>query len=265
MIPGSRDEWGSFLVARGREIRTGIAFSTRLPLPAIARGEGADRAPENLAQAMWTLPLAGLVVGLIATLVYALAHRAGLPAWPAAMLAVAASLAATGCLHEDGLADTLDGFGGGAAREQKLAIMRDSRIGVFGVCALIVSILLRAGALAELADPAAVAWALVAAHGAGRATLPVFMVFVPPARADGLSFDAGEPSREQAVAAAVLGILILLIALGLGSALLAVIALAIISALVARLSRAQIGGQTGDVLGAVEQVSEIAILLIAVR
>ncbi len=91
-----------------------------------------------------------LVVGLIGAVVYVLAHRAGLPAWPAAALSVAATLFATGCLHEDGLADTADGFGGGKTREQKLDIMRDSRIGTYGVCALALSLLIRVSALASL-------------------------------------------------------------------------------------------------------------------
>ena len=69
-------------------------------------------------------------------MVYALAHKIGSPPWVAAALAVAATLAVTGCLHEDGLADTADGFGGGDTRERKLEIMRDSRIGTYGVCAL---------------------------------------------------------------------------------------------------------------------------------
>ena len=167
-------------------------------------------AKADLAQAIWALPLAGLVVGAVGALVYAVAHRLGVPAWPAAALAIAATLAVTGCLHEDGLADTADGFGGGATRERKLDIMRDSRIGVYGVCALAVSILIRAGALASLADPGWVAWALLAAHGAGRARrCRLLMFFVAPARADGLSVTAGQPSREQAIAGAVLGILIL--------------------------------------------------------
>ena len=85
---------------------------------------------------------------------------------------MAATLAVTGCLHEDGFADTADGLGGGATRERKLEIMRDSRIGTYGVCALTVSLLLRASALAYLADPALVAAALIAVHGAARATMP---------------------------------------------------------------------------------------------
>jgi adenosylcobinamide-GDP ribazoletransferase len=260
MIPGSRDEWTRWLIERGRELKASIAFSTRLPLGPTAPIAGVD-----LAKALWSLPLAGIAVGIIGALVYALAHRIGLPAWPAAALAVAATAAVTGCLHEDGLADTLDGFGGGATREEKLTIMHDSRIGVYGVCALALSILIRVGALTSLADTGPAVWALIAAHGAARATLPVFMFFVPPARADGLSYQAGRPSREQALAAAVLGFLIVLVCLGFWSALAAAIVLAIVIALVARLSVAQIDGQTGDVLGALEQVSEIVILLVAVR
>ena len=85
-------------------------------------------------------------------------------------------------LHEDALADTADGFGGGQTREQRLHIMRDSRTGAYGVCALALSILLRVSALASLADTALVVPALIAAHAGARAVMPAFMLFVPPAR-----------------------------------------------------------------------------------
>ena len=85
-IPGTRDDWLSFLAARGREIGTGIAFSTRLPLARIVPAESADTAKADLAQAIWALPLAGLVVGGVGAIVYAVAHRLGVPAWPAAAL-----------------------------------------------------------------------------------------------------------------------------------------------------------------------------------
>ena len=187
-------------------------------------------------------------------MVYALAYRLGLPAWSAAALAVAATLAATGCLHEDGLADTADGFGGGKTREQKLDIMRDSRTGTYGVCALALSILLRASALASLDDPGLVAAALIAAHCAARAAMPVLMFFVAPARSDGLSPTSAQPQGARAAIAAALGLVALLAGLGIAHAVAAVIVLAIVIALMARLSIKQIGGQTGDVLGAVEQV-----------
>jgi adenosylcobinamide-GDP ribazoletransferase len=260
MIPGTKDDWTHWLGERLGELSTGIHFLTRLPLPRHAPlGGGA------VGQSVWAFPLAGFVVGLIGALVYALAHRLGLPPWPAAALAIAATLGVTGCLHEDGLADTADGFGGGDTTERKLDIMRDSRIGTYGVCALAVSLLLRTGAVASIAEPGMVAAALIAAHAAARATTPVVMFFVPPARRDGLSFAAGQPSAARVAIAAVLAVVILGLCLGPVLAVVAVIALAIAIALMAGLSERQIGGQTGDVLGAVEQISEIVILLVALR
>jgi adenosylcobinamide-GDP ribazoletransferase len=169
----------------------------------------------------------------------------------------------TGCLHEDGLADTADGFGGGNTSERKLDIMRDSHIGVYGVCALALSLVLRVGAVASLPSTHAVVWALIAAHAAARAAMPAFMLLLPPARSDGLAFDAGRPPREAVAAAAVIGFLILAICLHLGHGVLALILLAVVVALMAWLAMRQIGGQTGDVLGALEQVSEIVVLLVA--
>ena len=245
---------------RADDLKASVLFLTRLRFgPAVPVGG------TQIARAAWAFPIAGILVGLVGALVYALAYRAGLPAWPAAALAVAATMAVSGCLHEDGLADTIDGFGGGGTRERKLDIMRDSRIGVYGVCALSLSVLLRVGALASLGAPSLAVPALIAAHGAARGVMPLVMYFVPPARADGLSAGAAAPPRESVAAAALLGFLILLLCLGLGIGLLALIMLAIVTALLAWLSLSQIDGQTGDVLGALEQVSEIVILLVALR
>jgi adenosylcobinamide-GDP ribazoletransferase len=243
---------------RAEELKASIAFSTRLPL---ARS---TPMPEGtLAKAAWAFPIAGLVVGLIGAVVYLLAHRFGLPAWPAAALSVAATMLATGCLHEDGLADTADGFGGGATREQKLAIMRDSHIGAYGVCALTLALVLRVSALAALPNAHVVVWALLAAHGGARAAMIAFMFFLSPARSDGLSFDAGRPLADSVAAAGALGFLILALCLGPARGVVALIYLLVVIALMAWLSSRQIEGQTGDVLGAVEQVGEIVILLTA--
>jgi adenosylcobinamide-GDP ribazoletransferase len=250
----------AWLKERADDLRASILFLTRLrygPTPPV---EGAA-----IARAAWAFPIAGILVGLIGAVIYLLAHRLGLPPWPSAALSVAGTMAITGCLHEDGLADTADGFGGGRTRELKLDIMRDSRIGAFGVCALVLSILLRVSALANLADTSLVVTALIAAHGAARATLPVFMYFVPPARQEGLSASAGQPPRDGVIAAAVLGVVIVALCLGPVLAIAALILVVATVALLAWLSLAQIDGQTGDVLGAVEQISEIAILLIALR
>jgi adenosylcobinamide-GDP ribazoletransferase len=238
------------------DLRAGVLFCTRLPVPGAATVTGAD-----LARASWALPIAGAIVGLIAALVYWLARAADVPPFPAAGLTVVASLLVTGCLHEDGLADVADSFGA-SARERKLEIMRDSKIGTYGVCALFMSLLLRSAALASIADPALAAPVLVAAHMAGRAGMPLFMRLVPPARDDGLSVGVGTPPPASATAAVLIGIVAL--AVGLGAAGVCAFALiAVAFASLAWLSVRQIGGQTGDVLGALEQVGEIVVLLVA--
>ncbi len=258
--PDAWQAWGPWVAARASELKISIVFLTRLPFARETPITGAA-----IAQAVWAFPIAGILVGVIGAAVYALAHRVGLPAWPAAAISIAATVAATGCLHEDGLADTVDGFGGGATREHKLEIMRDSRIGTYALCALAMSLLIRTSVLASLAEPALVAAALIAAHAAARATMPLLMFFVAPARKDGLSFDAGRPSSERVAVAAILGVLLLAGSLGLRLASEAVILLLIVIALMARLTLRQIGGQTGDVVGAIEQVSEAVVLLVALR
>jgi len=239
------------------DLSISILFFTRLPLPHSAAGGN------DLARASWAFPIAGAVIGAIGALVYAAAYWTGLPALPAAALALAATVMSTGALHEDGLADTVDGFGGGKDREEKLAIMRDSRLGAYGGCALAISFLLRWSAIATLARPAAVALALLAAHASARSALPAFMRFIPPTRSDGLSAQAGRPTRESAAVAVLLGAGALLMTLGSLGAGLGLIALASMGVFTGWLSKRQIGGQTGDVVGALEQLNEMAILLLA--
>src|SRR5207244_6537261 len=123
-------------------------------------------------------------------------------------------IALTGALHEDGLADTADGFFGGHDRAARLAIMRDSRQGTFGVLAVVLSVLLRAAALAEIGDVIHVALALIAAHAASRGALPAVMWRLPPARADGLGAAAGTPRAPGVFAATAIGVLVGLTALG---------------------------------------------------
>ncbi len=132
-----------WLAERGRELTAGILFLTRLRYGAPAAVSGGA-----IGAAAWAFPVVGIVVGLVGAVAYGLAYRLGLPFWPAAALCVAATMMLTGCLHEDGLADTIDGFGGGDTRARKLDIMRDSRIGTYGVCGLVIAILLRVSALA---------------------------------------------------------------------------------------------------------------------
>ncbi|HEV2956071.1 MAG TPA: adenosylcobinamide-GDP ribazoletransferase [Xanthobacteraceae bacterium] len=237
-----------------------FGFYTRLPSPHDRANAG-----EELARASWAAPVAGAVVGAIGALAYALAHAVGLGPLPAAGLALVATLVVTGALHEDGLADTADAFGAGASPETRLAIMRDSRIGTFGACALIFSIGLRWAALASLAGPTRAAGALIAAHAAARAMPPLLMLLVAPARPDGLSAAAGLPPADSVAATALLGLAALMLGLGFAKGLIAAALLALCLVAMRWLALNKVGGQTGDVLGALEQVCEIVVLLVAAR
>lgn len=234
-------------------------FLTRLPVHRFV-------SPETglLARSMRAFPIVGLLVGLVGWAVLALATALSLPVAAAALLAVLATMAVTGALHEDGLADTADGFGGGEDRLRKLAIMRDSRSGAFGVIALIFSLGLRGAALAALAPSGIGAGlALLAAHAVSRAAVPVVMRQLEPARSDGLGASAGQPDDIAVGWCLVIGVLAALLCLGLEEGAVALLVTAAAITLFAALARRQIGGYTGDVLGAVQQIGEIAMLLTA--
>ena len=234
-----------------------IAFFTKVPIDTPAGGTW------QLAESAWAFPLVGAGIGAVAAFAFLFAQLVGLGDWPAALLSVLSGLALTGALHEDGLADTADGFFGGRDREAKLAIMRDSRHGTFGVLAILLSTLLRAAALASIGDAIHAGLAMIAAHAVSRAALPVVMRQMTPARTEGLGAAAGSPRRSGIIAAVAIGTAIGLAALGpmrgaIGVCLTGVIVLALIG-----WARRQIGGHTGDVLGAFQQIGEIVMLLAA--
>ena len=233
------------------QLQVALMLLTRLPA-----GQLQSPVP-TLASAAWAFPLAGLAVGALSAGLMALALWLHLPASVAAGLAVAVGLLATGGLHEDGLADLADGFGGGRTVAQKLEIMRDSRIGSYGTLALIATIGLRWQAIAALPGPQAV-WALIAIAAASRAGLPLVMMALPAARADGLGRAATGGTWRDTGLAALIGAVALIGALGLNPALLVAFALILSGYGMARLALRQIGGQTGDVLGAIQQLGELA-------
>ena len=239
------------------DLRIGISLCTRFPV-----GSAASFSEGEIAHASWAFPIAGILVGLGGALAYWVAIRLNVAPIPAAALALAATMALTGAMHEDGLADSFDGMGG-KTREQKLDIMRDSRIGTFGTLALVVTLLLRWSTLADIAEPRYVAIALVCANASARAGMTAFMHLVPLARPDGLSNGAGRPPGQCVAAALAIGIFCLLFGFGAKGAMIALLLLAVAGVITARIAVRQIGGQTGDVLGAFEQVGEAIVLLIA--
>jgi adenosylcobinamide-GDP ribazoletransferase len=237
------------------ELVTAFALLTRLPMP---------RAVEvNVARCVWAFPIVGLVVNGMAAGVYWLLRSAGAPSWIAACWAVGVLLLLTGALHEDGLADTADGFGGGTTRDRKLEIMRDSRIGTYGALAVLLALMIRVGAIVALNTPARVAEGLIAAGMLSRAGILLVPLLRPPARNDGLGFSMAQ-ARPGGVG---LGLALSIAGTALclsASAAMTAIPLAFGSTLaLALLSGRQIGGYTGDVLGAAAVVTECVALSVA--
>jgi adenosylcobinamide-GDP ribazoletransferase len=235
-----------------------LAFFTRIP---VAAGPGSDWA---LAEAAWAFPLVGAGVGAIAGLIFLAAELIGLGDWPAALLAVLASIVVTGALHEDGLADAADGVFGGGDRDHRLEVMRDSRHGTFAVLALVLSVALRAAALARIGEPVFAGLALVATHAGSRALLAPVLWRLSPARPDGLGAAAGRPRASGMAMALVIAFFIAVAALGPGAGVIALAVAAAAAAIAALIAQRRIGGYTGDVLGAIQQTAEIALLLAAV-
>jgi adenosylcobinamide-GDP ribazoletransferase len=240
----------------GDDLRVAIALLTRLP---VFHPDGPM--PAYLVRAFRVFPIVGAGIGAAVGSMHLGLLWLHLPVTTAAALALGASAALTGALHEDGLADVGDGFIGGHDRTTALAIMRDSCHRTSGVMVLIVSFAARLFALAAL-PATAVLPALVAAYALGRAAIPALSAFLPAARADGLGLRAGAAPPTIALTAGAVALVIVVVVLPIWEALFAT-ALAIAATVgVGALAKRKIGGQTGDVFGAADQAIEVAVLVL---
>jgi len=236
-----------------RDLRVAVLFLTRVPVGRIVGLESG-----SLAGAAWAFPLAGLIVGGISGgVLYAVAGTEISPLG-CALVALAVQAFVTGALHEDGLADVADGLGA-HDRDRTLEIMRDSRIGAYGVLALIFSVGLRAVMISGIPGPGFAFAAIVAAAMLSRGVLPLVMHLMPPARTDGLAQSAGQPEFRRATAAVAIGLVGLFTLLPPSVAFSAIVIAAALGGAVVWWAKSRLGGQTGDVLGAVQQVTEIAV------
>jgi adenosylcobinamide-GDP ribazoletransferase len=250
------------------DARICLIFFTRLPVK-----WPEDLPRERITRAFRAAPVAGLMVGLIGGLAYALmAVLTDTSPYICAAFAVMAQLLATGAFHEDGLADFFDGLGGGRTPDERLEIMRDSRIGTYGAAALGMTLLAKVLLVAELALPWQAALALVATGALSRGALVQMMAMVKPASADGMSAEAGQPTAVEASTAVGIAVgaaaLALVLAGGLAGILAlvgAVVAAGLGAAFIAWLARQHLGGQTGDVLGAAAVAAELLALVAIVR
>lgn len=236
-----------------RDFIIGFTLLSLIPMPHLR-----DEDWSNPADASWTFPIIGAVLGALAGLVGAVALSVGLTAEIAAALALATLVMLTGAMHEDGLSDCADGFGG-RTPSARLAIMKDSQIGCYGAIALVLSLLLRWVLLVSLVNHSLFA-AMIAVGALSRAPISTLAFSLPHARDNGLSKGFGKTSGPVALASGAIGLLIGMIWMG-ASAIAAAIGVAVVTFFLAKLAIKLIGGQTGDVYGASQQVAEISALL----
>ena len=247
--------FAAFLVA--------LRFLTQLPVPFVRRLD-----PPPLKDSMAMFPVVGAVIGAITAMALILSNLAALPDLFCGLFALAVGALVTGAFHEDGLADMADGFGGGQSREDRLEIMKDSRIGTYGTLTLCLTLVARAALLTALLDlpPLTITVLLAGAAAFSRAMVVDLLWATRPARSDGLSVLAGRPGRYTTLAALAIGG----VGAGAGASLtlapaagvLALVAAGLVLAMVRALAMRKIGGQTGDVCGAGQVLAETAMLAV---
>lgn len=233
-----------------------VRFFTRLPVPAWV-----GHSAEALNRSARYFPAVGLLVGGLGALVY----LAAMQFWPqpvAVLLSMAATLYATGAFHEDGLSDTADGLGGGWEKLRILEIMKDSRVGSYGVVALTLALLGKFTLLSAL-DAALVPWVLLAGHALSRFCATLLLATMDyvrddqSAKAKPLATRLGGGALFVALLFAAAPLAALPLAKGFAGCLLAALA----TLWFAGKFKRWLGGYTGDCLGATQQLSEIAFYL----
>ncbi|MDR6758547.1 adenosylcobinamide-GDP ribazoletransferase [Mycoplana sp. BE70] len=245
------------------DVARSVAFLSRIRVPQ-RHFDGHDG---RLGRTVRAFPVAGLLIVLPAAVLLSILEALGAASLLSALLVLSVQTLLTGALHEDGLSDAADGLGGGRDRDSALTIMKDSRVGSYGVVALILSYGLRAAALAAIIpflSPLGAAMMLLAVAAASRAAMVWHWSALPPARKDGVAASVGQPEPDAARAALLSGAAIAVLLLLPNAPFLAIAsaALAIFAAVFAftDVVRDKIGGHTGDTIGATEQVAEIAAL-----
>ncbi|MGL5010988.1 MAG: adenosylcobinamide-GDP ribazoletransferase [Paracoccaceae bacterium] len=232
------------------DLLSAFGLLSRLPLPQPRNPRGAPAA--------WAWPLVGTAIGTIAAAIATILLALGLPVSLAAVAVLATQALATGALHEDGLADTADGFFGGWTPARRLEIMKDSHIGSYGTLALILTVLARWAALTAILHIAI--WPVIAVAALSRLPMAALIAALPNARGTGLSQSVGKPDLQTLLIATALALIISILMVELAATLLTALVIAATTLGLAMLARARIGGQTGDVLGCAQQLAEVTAL-----
>ncbi len=233
-----------------------IVFFTRIQIPIRINFDGI-----NLGNCTWVYPLIGALVGGVVAGVFYIGIIVGLHPAAAAWLAIFMQIWLTGGLHEDGLADTADGMAFGRNATQKLDIMRDSRIGSYGVLALIAVIGLRASLIGQLEAIYTNCSIIICAAILSRISIGVLMFTTHRARAEGMASLAGAPSAINLVMSIAIGLGICAFLLPFYVVAAGFFTMIAVSSYVRYIAKQQFNGITGDVLGCNQQISEVFVMI----
>lgn len=236
------------------QLKSAFITLTRLPNIKIADDDF------NLKASLWAFPIVGLVLGgILSAAAYGLiAIR--IDGLIGAALLVALLILLTGALHEDGLADSADGLGASSA-ERRLEIMRDSQIGTYGTLALIFSFAMRVYAISLFWDDYRIYYVLIICLMVSRGAMVFVPAFCPPARPDGLASNFTNIDIKQLFIGQIMIAVIGYVLFG-HQIIYPMMAGVVIGFMVARFATGRLGGFTGDVLGATEQLVQITCLVI---
>jgi len=242
----------------GDDLLMGLRFFSRLPT-----GPAAHQRP-NLSRIAMALPFTSLVIGVAPVAVLLGLEWLAVPHYFAAVLAVAAMVMVTGAMAEDALADAADGLFGGHDVDSRLAIMKDSRHGTYGVCAIVLLLGLRVTAIGSIGNPLAAAGVWLAATVMARSGALWLTVVLPPARIGGAAATAGQVSRRAFGVGAVFMVVLSFVLAAFAVSVFGLIVAYALGVLVVwgwvTLCRRLIGGQTGDLTGALMALVEVAAL-----
>ena len=245
-------------VRPGDDLLMGLRFFSRLPT-----GNAPHRRP-NLNRIALALPFTSLVIGIGPALLLLALEWLSVPHLFAAALAITAMVVVTGAMAEDAIADSVDGLFGGHDVEARLAIMKDSRHGTYGVCAIVMLLALRVTAIGSIANPLEAAGTWMAATVMARSGALWLTVALPAARVGGAAATAGQVTRQAFGIGAVFMVVLSFVLAAFAVSVFGLIVAYVLGALVVlgwvTLCRRLIGGQTGDLIGALMALIEVAVL-----
>ena len=242
----NRDTWHP----QWADVLTSVALLSRLPVRI-----DVSRATARGSRQCWAYGVVGLILGAIASSVAWVGITLQLPPLTIGFIIIATTAFVTGAMHYDGMADCLDGLWGGWTPAQRLDIMKDSHIGVYGAVGLVCLLGLQASLYEQLISQSI--WPIIGIMAISRAVMVPVMTWLPNSRTSGLSAQVGRPSVSTAVLALGVGSVVAL----LTGAWPAILGAALAAFAVAAIAKRKIGGQTGDVLGAAQQLAEVVALI----